>query len=140
MMPRDRETFSPAQSRAARGLLGWSAADCIATARLELEALELYEAGEAELGDADLARLGAAYYAAGVIAVPANFAGEGVRWVRPRTPFAGDALSPVQGAPLGQDPFDRLPLASRSRAAGQLVRQVARALDMQTRLGWSRGW
>lgn len=141
-MPRDRETFLPDQSRAARGLLAWSRAEAAQRAGLEVEALELYEAEQGGLAETELERLGRAYYGdgSGVIATRDKIAGRGVRWAKPRTPFAIVGVPVGRGGPSPQDPFNLLPLASRSRAAGQLVRQVARALDMQTRLGWSRGW
>ena len=46
MSRRDRGTFSARQSRAARGLLGWSPEDLARRASLEPEAVELFEAGD----------------------------------------------------------------------------------------------
>jgi len=75
--------FSPGQCRAGRGLLGWSQDRLAASARLEPEAVELYERGEGQLSTAELTVLGAAFNSAGVIAVAENCAGEGVRFNRP---------------------------------------------------------
>lgn len=79
---RSRERFSPAQCRAARALLGWSLEELARGAGLEVEGLELFEAGEGELGERDLAALGEALCRAHVIALPEKVAGEGVRFNR----------------------------------------------------------
>lgn len=94
---RDRERFSPAQCRGARGLLAWEPEDLAQSACLDIEAVELYEAAEAELSERELEALGGAFARAGVIAISAQLGGEGVRFVQPRrTGFAGpdDALFP----------------------------------------------
>ena len=80
---RDRERFSPAQCRAGRALLDWSQDRLAMRADLELEAIELFEAATAELCEADIHRIGRAFLEAGVIALPADWAGEGVRLSRP---------------------------------------------------------
>lgn len=77
---RDRERFSPAQCRAGRGLLGWPPERLAQAAGLEPEAVELYEAAEGALAESELARLGGAFAEHGVIALPQNLAGEGVRF------------------------------------------------------------
>ena len=71
--------MSVAQVRAARGLLDWSLPRLAAEAGLEAEALELFEAGRAELSEADARVVSSALYVAGVIPIPADLAGEGVR-------------------------------------------------------------
>jgi len=83
-----RQTFSPAQCRAARGLLDWSQDVLAVVARLEPEAVELYERGEGMLSTPDLVQLGAAFNNVGVIAVAEYRAGEGVRFNRARSPLA----------------------------------------------------
>ena len=86
MSRRDRGTFSARQSRAARGLLGWSPEDLARRASLEPEAVELFEAGEGVLSEADADQLGDALVAAGVIALQERLAGEGVRFRAPDQP------------------------------------------------------
>ena len=76
---RGRERFSPAQSRAARGLLSWTTVRLASVAGFEPEAIELYEAGEGDLSAAELVTLGRAFNQAGVIAIAEREAGEGVR-------------------------------------------------------------
>lgn len=87
---RVRERYSPAQCRAARGLLAWCVDELARAARLEAEAVELYEAGEGELAEDELARIGAAFAVAGVIAKPADLAGEGVRFATARPAFPSE--------------------------------------------------
>lgn len=82
---RGRERFSPVQSRAGRGLLGWTQARLAEAAGFELETVELYEAGEGGLGPVDLVALGRAFNHAGVIAIAEREAGEGVRFRFPRS-------------------------------------------------------
>lgn len=79
-----RETFSPAQCRAARGLLNWSDGELARRTSLEIEAVQLYERSEAELGDSELAMIGRVFVSAGVIAKPEGMAGVGVRFARPQ--------------------------------------------------------
>jgi hypothetical protein len=88
---RERERFSPAQCRAGRALLEWTAEDLSTRAALDPEAVELFEAQGGDLAGTEQARIGSAFYAAGVIAIPEGLAGEGVRFSRPavaRTAFA----------------------------------------------------
>ena len=80
---RERSVFPPALCRAARGLLGWSADRLALAAGLEAEAVELFEAGEGDLADRDKAAIGEALNRAGVIAIRARLAGDGVRFSRP---------------------------------------------------------
>jgi len=126
---RDRERFSPAQCRAARGLLNWSPADLARRARVELEAVELYEAGDAELGVSDLVMVGHVLSEAGVIALAEKIAGEGVRFRQRRTPF----VAPTSGARA--DEFDALPLTARRdlvwRVACALADWLASPLDVR---------
>jgi DNA-binding XRE family transcriptional regulator len=77
-----REKFSPAQCRAARALLDWPQEGLAERARLEAEAVALYEAGDGELSLGEAAAIGRAFNAAGVIPIRANLAGEGVRFNR----------------------------------------------------------
>jgi len=86
MSRRPRGTFSPRQSRAARALLGWSPEELARRSRLEAEGVELFEAGEGVLSEADADQLGDALVAAGVIALQERLAGEGVRFRAPDAP------------------------------------------------------
>jgi hypothetical protein len=103
---RSREIFSPAQCRAARGLLDWSPAMLARRARLEPEAIKLYERGEGDLSKREIASLGAVLNDAGVIALAGSWAGEGVRINRsgePRTPFGSEDLQDVLGPADDED-------------------------------------
>ena len=82
---RAREQFSPNQCAAGRALLGWSIERLAAEAHVEVEVIELFEAGDGEPGDVDLAAIGRALYwrGSGVIALGARLGGEGVRFARP---------------------------------------------------------
>lgn len=93
-MERLNQLFSPAQTRAARGLLDWSQGRLASAARVNPCALKMYERGEAFLPPEDLSRLAVALRRAGVIARPGGSAGEGVRFLKPqqRTAFAGSGL------------------------------------------------
>ncbi|MCA6346851.1 hypothetical protein [Phenylobacterium sp.] len=86
MSRRPRGTFSPRQSRAARGLLGWSPEELARRSHLEAEGVELFEAGEGVLSEADADQLGDVLVAAGVIALQERMAGEGVRFRAPDAP------------------------------------------------------
>lgn len=78
-----RDVFSPAQTRAARALLGWSQERLAEASRLELEAIELFEGGDGELAANELQRVRRALNMFGVIALQADLAGPGVRFRRP---------------------------------------------------------
>lgn len=101
---RSRETFSPAQCRAARGLLDWSSDELARRAGVEPEAVELYERQEADLGDADRAALGRAFVDCGVIAKASGDGGEGVRFARPASHRAGIGSAFLMGAALTDEP------------------------------------
>jgi transcriptional regulator with XRE-family HTH domain len=58
---------SPAQSRAARGLLGWSEADLAAKAGLDAQRLRDFEAGYSDLPTGQLEALRSALGAAGAV-------------------------------------------------------------------------
>ena len=96
-------TFSAAQTRAARGLLDWSAGRLARAAGLEREAIGLFETGNGDLAHEDARRLGATLYAAGVLPIAADLGGEGVRLRRPfRTQARADGRPPAW-LPLGPD-------------------------------------
>lgn len=77
-----RDLFSPAQTRAARALLNWSAERLAEAASLHSEAIELYEAGEGDLSRRELGEIGRVLNMHGVIALPPALAGAGVRFRR----------------------------------------------------------
>jgi transcriptional regulator with XRE-family HTH domain len=102
--------ISAAHTRAARGLLGWSVPRLAMEAGVAEEALSLFEAEQVALTEADLIALASALYAAGVITISADLAGEGVRLRRApdgpskrgrRTSFAGSADPLPDWLPLG---------------------------------------
>lgn len=95
-----KESFSPAQCRAGRGLLDWSADDLARRAGLECEAVELFERGEGDLSVRDRQAIGRAFGAAGVIAKAEGSAGEGVRFSRPAR------LSPAYADELGSRGYE----------------------------------
>jgi hypothetical protein len=101
---RPRERYSPAQCRAARGLLAWPREDLAAQAGLDVDAVELFEteAGDG-LAEIELAAIGAAFARSGVIATPQKRAGAGVRFAKPKAPPADIELSGPWSAP--QTPF-----------------------------------
>ena len=105
---RPKLNFSPAQVRAGRALCDLTAAQLADMAGLEAEAVELFESGQGELSPGEHEALCRALYAdgAGVVALPAQLAGEGVRFAR------AFALSPML-----------LHLASRMAPAGPTRRR-----------------
>lgn len=80
-----RATFSPAQTRAARALLDWAQERLAEAAGLELETVALFEAGEGGLSPKELSHLGSALNMHGIVAIPPDLAGAGVRFRRPST-------------------------------------------------------
>lgn len=81
-MATGRDLFSPAQTRAARALLNWSAERLADAASLQAEAIALYEAEEGDLSRQELSGIGRALNMYGVIALPPARAGAGVRFRR----------------------------------------------------------
>jgi len=63
-------------------------------AGLEIEALQLFEAGDGELAASDVQRLAAALRQAGVVLLPAALAGEGVRFRSPSVTAIQDHQQP----------------------------------------------
>lgn len=83
---RPRELFSPAQSRAARGLLDWTTAELSHRSGVAHDIIRAFEHGDRALRDYERARIGSAFARAGVIAKEARHGGEGVRFKRPQRP------------------------------------------------------
>lgn len=90
-----RDVFSPAQSRAARGLLQWPPQRLAELARLEMEAVELFEAGDGDLSGGELRRIGRAFNMHGVIALRGDLAGPGVRFRKPSSAPAARWTPPL---------------------------------------------
>ena len=69
-----------AQVRAARALIGWSQTKLAETADVSLSIVERFEAGAPEpIADEAVAKMRAALEAAGVVFIPKNGGGAGVR-------------------------------------------------------------
>jgi transcriptional regulator with XRE-family HTH domain len=71
-------TITPAQCRAARGLIELTQAELAEVAEVSLEALRDFEAGRGQQHRGQIAAIRAAIGAAGI-----EFTGEGVRWALP---------------------------------------------------------
>lgn len=72
--------ISPSQSRAARGLIGWSQTDLAEAAGMSLPTVKRYETGTgAKVSPEAVAKLQAALEAAGVVFIEENGGGPGVR-------------------------------------------------------------
>ena len=70
---------TPAQSRAARGLVGWSQTELATAAGMSLPTVKRYETGVANVSADAIGRLRQALEAAGVEFIPENGGGAGVR-------------------------------------------------------------
>ena len=69
-----------AQVRAARALIGWSQAELSDAAGVELSVVDRFETGQSDSIPAEtVARMGAALESAGVVFIPKNGGGAGVR-------------------------------------------------------------
>lgn len=80
-----------AQIRAARGLLGWSIADLTERSGVSGSTIKRVESGGQEVPNATAASLSAievAFRSAGVVAVPENGGGSGVRFAKPASASA----------------------------------------------------
>ena len=76
--------ITPAQCRAARGLIQWSQQDLASAARLGVVTVRQFETGAAEPLNATLDVLTRALEAAGVLFIPENGGGAGVRLAKPK--------------------------------------------------------
>lgn len=76
--------LSPEQCRAARALLGWTQAIFAKKARVAQKTIADFETGETEPRQATLKKMQAALEKAGVLFIPANGGGSGVRFAAPR--------------------------------------------------------
>jgi transcriptional regulator with XRE-family HTH domain len=77
-------TITPAQSRAARALLGLSQADLAAQSRVSQRTIASFETGEREPIPSILSALQSALERVGVEFIDENGGGAGVRLVKPR--------------------------------------------------------
>ncbi len=72
--------MTPSQSRAARGLLGWSQTKLAEAAELSLVTVKRFETGQgAKVSDAAVEAMQEAMASTGVVFIPANGGGPGVR-------------------------------------------------------------
>ena len=78
-MRRGALLFTPAQSRAARGLLDWSQEQLAAASHLGLSTIRDFERGKRVPTESNLRAIQSAFEAAGVELIPANGGGAGVR-------------------------------------------------------------
>jgi transcriptional regulator with XRE-family HTH domain len=76
-------SFSPAQCRAARGLLDWTQEELADRAGVSRSTVRDFEKGRHELHRASATHIMLAFEAAGVVMVPAGELGPGVRLVSP---------------------------------------------------------
>ena len=81
-----KQVFSPRQTMAARALLNWAAKDLAQKCSLAPAVLAKYERGERQLSPEALGRLRDVLKGAGIHAIPAGRAGEGVRFRFPHWP------------------------------------------------------
>jgi transcriptional regulator with XRE-family HTH domain len=77
-------TITPAQCRAARGLLALTQAEFAAVTKVNLETLRDFEAGRDQHTRSQIEALRAAIEAVGI-----EFTGDGVRWALPLAPAEG---------------------------------------------------
>lgn len=83
-MSRDK-TISARQCRAARGLLGWSQDQLAVAANVARVTIATFETGKSRPVANNLAAIRAALEAAGVIFIPENGGGDGVRMKHPES-------------------------------------------------------
>lgn len=76
--------MTPSQSRAARALLEWSQEELAKTAHLGLSTVRDFEKGRRTPSHNNLLGMRAALEAAGVLFIPEDSAGAGVRLANPR--------------------------------------------------------
>ncbi len=76
-------TITPALCRAARGLLGWNQDDLAKAARVGLNTLRNFETGRSAPMTNNLAAMQAALEEAGVLFIPENGGGAGLRLRKP---------------------------------------------------------
>jgi transcriptional regulator with XRE-family HTH domain len=76
-------TITPALCRAARGLLSWNQEDLAKAAKVGLNTLRNFEAGKSAPMTNNLAAIQAAFDAAGVLFIPENGGGAGLRLRKP---------------------------------------------------------
>ena len=76
-------SLSPAQCRAARGLLDWTQEDLAAAADVSRSTVRDFEKGRHYLNRTSAGQITAAFERAGVVLIAAGEMGPGVRLVRP---------------------------------------------------------
>jgi ribosome-binding protein aMBF1 (putative translation factor) len=78
----EEPSLSPEQCRAARALLAWSQDDLSAKAKVSKTTLQLFETGQRDPYSRTLTALRSALEKAGVVVIPENGGGPGVRLKR----------------------------------------------------------
>jgi hypothetical protein len=100
--------LSPAQSRAARGLLDWSRRQLARVADVDISAIQEFETQEGQLPAALGNALQQAFENAGIVFIPEDGGGAGVRFQKPletsadlthRIDTIEDNLAKTEGAP-----------------------------------------
>ena len=79
-------TITPALCRAARGLLGWNQDGLAKAAKVGLNTLRNFEAGRSAPMTNNLAAIQTALEGAGVLFIPENGGGVGLRFQNPASP------------------------------------------------------
>jgi len=87
-----------------RAALGWSQSDLARRASLSVEIIDQFERQARALSGQSSMRIKRAFNGAGLISIPANRAGEGVRFCRPNAPDSLHHPSPVSSS--GRRDFD----------------------------------
>ncbi|GGC56528.1 helix-turn-helix domain-containing protein [Chelatococcus reniformis] len=95
--------LTPAQSRAARGLLDWSQADLAVAARVSLSTVRDFEKGRRTPIGNNMSAIRTALEAAGVQFIPENGAGAGVRMERRDAQAKGSAAERMQKQAASRD-------------------------------------
>jgi transcriptional regulator with XRE-family HTH domain len=106
-------TITPAQCRAARGLLALTQAEFAAVAKVNLETLRDFEAGRDQHTRSQIEALRAAIESVGL-----EFTDDGVRWALP--PLAPEERSyPIEALRLGGNGYPEHAAANRARVDGR---------------------
>ena len=85
----NRNTITPEQCRAARGLLGWNQDQLADAARISRPTVTSFENGQRTPVTNNLTAIQAAFEAAGIEFIPENGGGDGVRFREPRSKSTG---------------------------------------------------
>lgn len=81
----NEDPITPGQCRGARGMLGWSQEELATTAQVSTSTVASFERGDRTPTKANLAALRRAFEAAGLVFLPVNGGGVGVRFKDPES-------------------------------------------------------